>query len=1467
MKNIKFWSFWLLSLAIWSPGDAQCNFTVNAGPDIKVCNAGDMKMMAGKITGQIREAYWEPTTGLADPKNPTTKVTINGNMEYILTAKGTSGINLVINGDFEQGKTGFSTDYIVGFMSCYGAGYLDCEGTYDVITNPQIGHSGFAPCKDHTSGGGNMMVLNGAAAFQNVWCESVPVMPDMDYIFTCWVTAVVSASPPILQFNINGNSIGPVFNSSGSTCLWEKYEVIWNSGSNTLADICILNQNTASGGNDFAIDDISFVKICEKKDTMMVSVEEINIDIEDPGEVNCDRPQLKINAKGSSQGKNWTYKWTTSNGKIISGDNTLEPTIEGPGTYELTICSDLPGCCKKAFIEITGNIKPPDLTVTVLDSIGCINDSVIIYTNSSVNPLNYFWEGPDGYISNEMNTIVYKGGTYTVTVVDEYNCKTVKSVKVVESGDLPKISISGNQINCQSDSARLRATSSVKGSGFNWTGPKGFKSSSDSIVTADSGVYYLRVVTPQGCVRTDSFRVFSDRSAPTLRYTSDSINCLRDSALINIITSRNLVNAEWKSFNQFKNIDSLHIVTRVPGQYIFLATADNFCTDSLLITIPADTVHPVFTPKEDTITCAHPDAILSSGFKGQFKTLEWEGPNGTIGQQDNITTQTGGKYIIRITSSNDCTTEKAIQISVDTLHPSLNLNSDTLTCIRDSLMLSLNDLYKSSYQWSGPGGYSSTLQNPTIRVPGIYTVDASLQNGCRSSIQTLIAEDKQLPQISYFNDTLNCLKDSTILRATADQPSARFEWRGPNQFVSTLKAPFIKNAGRYILTVTNPNGCRDSVALNITLDARKPDLSVNADTINCIRTTAQLLAHSVRDSLSYLWSGPNNFSSTDSVIQTTQAGFYKIRITAPDFCYTEVTVQVAIDTAAPRLQSYDDTINCLQTQLILTPLSTGNMITNYQWSGPGNFNSNGSNPLINIPGMYVLVARSANGCRDSASLNVAIDTAAPSITLSSDTITCSRPNVDIIATVTPPGLTGQWVKPDNQIVNQNLFRTSDAGRYRFEVTAKNHCQNKADLIIAIDTIKPDIAVRGGTINCRDRQILIEGMSKSQGARYAWNGPAGFASNAMNSIVSIPGDYALTITASNGCTNNTLLKVGIDTITPALTLSADSIGCTRPLATVQAKTNIAGGTITWRNAVLDSIGNTAQWRTAQGGRYYAEVTDPVNFCKTVREINVIADSLIITDIQIAPHSPLCGQTFGSASISRISGGHPQILYSLDGGNSFVNETNFSSLKPGHYQLLARDQQGCTFLKDFEILDIPPIMTSLPPEIDLKLGENGLLDLDILSNPLLIRTIQWRPTDFLSCSDCEDPKTTTPADINYEVVVTDTNQCQSIQRIRVKVIDPEVWVPNVFSPNGDGVNDWVYVFGSGEKVTNVRLFEIFDRWGNKVFSKENVRPNVPDSGWNGQYHSETCVTGVYTYWAEVELINGKHWIIKGDVTLIR
>ena len=98
-------------------------------------------------------------------------------------------------------------------MSCYGAGYLDCEGTYDVITNPQLGHTGLHLQRSYLG----KRQHDGAQRCSSLSECMVWICPghaDMDYIFTCWVTAVVSASPPILQFNINGNSIGPVFNSA-----------------------------------------------------------------------------------------------------------------------------------------------------------------------------------------------------------------------------------------------------------------------------------------------------------------------------------------------------------------------------------------------------------------------------------------------------------------------------------------------------------------------------------------------------------------------------------------------------------------------------------------------------------------------------------------------------------------------------------------------------------------------------------------------------------------------------------------------------------------------------------------------------------------------------------------------------------------------------------------------------------------------------------------------------------------------------------------------------------------------------------------------------------------------------------------------------------------------------------------------------------------------------------------------------
>ena len=86
--------------------NGQCNISVNAGPDLKVCNIGDIITINGKVTGAVTEIFWDPATGLSNPKSPITKATVFGPQEYILTARGLSSQNLIVNGNFEAGNTG-----------------------------------------------------------------------------------------------------------------------------------------------------------------------------------------------------------------------------------------------------------------------------------------------------------------------------------------------------------------------------------------------------------------------------------------------------------------------------------------------------------------------------------------------------------------------------------------------------------------------------------------------------------------------------------------------------------------------------------------------------------------------------------------------------------------------------------------------------------------------------------------------------------------------------------------------------------------------------------------------------------------------------------------------------------------------------------------------------------------------------------------------------------------------------------------------------------------------------------------------------------------------------------------------------------------------------------------------------------------------------------------------------------------
>jgi len=211
---------------------------------------------------------WTPSAGLSDPAiaNPIANVSVN--TTYTVTGYTENPPNLIVNGDFESGNVNFSTSYRYTTTS------LTPEGTYAILTNPHKLHSSFSTCTDHTSGSGNMLVVNGVPiAKSQIWGQTIAVKPNKDYAFYAYVTPVTSSNPPVLQFSINGTVIGTPFASPGVTNKWYKFYAIWHSdAATTSANISIVNQNILGSGNDFALDDIRYMEICPSTNTVAVTV-------------------------------------------------------------------------------------------------------------------------------------------------------------------------------------------------------------------------------------------------------------------------------------------------------------------------------------------------------------------------------------------------------------------------------------------------------------------------------------------------------------------------------------------------------------------------------------------------------------------------------------------------------------------------------------------------------------------------------------------------------------------------------------------------------------------------------------------------------------------------------------------------------------------------------------------------------------------------------------------------------------------------------------------------------------------------------------------------------------------------------------------------------------------------------------------------------------------------------------------
>jgi hypothetical protein len=299
----------MLQAQLWADGDTT------------ICQGGSAQLTSG---GGGVSYFWtsvpnDPSLLIPQQQNPIVSPQVS--TMYIVQSNIATG-NLILNGSFELGVMGFSSQYVNNQVS------IVDEGTYAVVNDAHTVHPNFFCNHDHTSGSGKMMATNGSGV-QNVkvWYHTLTnVRPNTRYEFSTWITSLHETNPALLQFSINGELMDEPFQAYPYTCDWYQFFYIWDSDTNEQATISIVNQNTILSGNDFALDDISFATVLVYYDTVYVEVlPQFNSPFSAPSEA-CAQQVITVDYLGNAP-DTASFHWDFDGAVVLSGS--------GPGPYEL----------------------------------------------------------------------------------------------------------------------------------------------------------------------------------------------------------------------------------------------------------------------------------------------------------------------------------------------------------------------------------------------------------------------------------------------------------------------------------------------------------------------------------------------------------------------------------------------------------------------------------------------------------------------------------------------------------------------------------------------------------------------------------------------------------------------------------------------------------------------------------------------------------------------------------------------------------------------------------------------------------------------------------------------------------------------------------------------------------------------------------------------------------------------------
>ncbi len=823
--------------------------------------------------------------------------------------------------------------------------------------------------------------------------------------------------------------------------------------------------------------------------------------------------------------------------------------------------------------------------------------------------------------------------------------------------------------------------------------------------------------------------------------------------------------------------------------------------------------------------------------------------------------------------------------------PVANFTAPSLDCTNDNLTVTFNnqtilaDDYKWIFDYGNPNSDTSILFNPTYT----YSHEGFFQVALIVSDSGMFCHDTIIHEVGVFNSQINAefthevssCNENGIVINVHDQstgfnpnfPAASYQWlltvSSTGEVIpSTLQNPtFTINPDEpttvcLSLVVTSTNGC--SATQTECFQVRKIALAFNPDSGHICRGDSTNILLNGDNELTYTWTptlGLGLIDPSNPIAFPDSTTMYDVTATDGE-CVVTGQTQVGVQ-QLPALAFSTET-DCKSLTANFTNSSGGNL---YHWDFGvvGNPGSDAMNPVFTFPdsGIYTIVLSSKDGCDVSTSQQITIN--AISETLDDQTINCFHPAI-ALNPVNNPGYLYSWSNGSHD-PNPSVTVLDDT---TFIVTISSPGLPGCEIVDSIRVIIPTpftLDAGNNITNCNFADVtlnaILTGVSPDD-VVFDWVANMQHK-GATQTIVVNPDSttvYYITATDSLGCSKTDSVKISKSDPGFVVDIPADSTYCDQQIITLNAS-SIAGVTFAWFNEVGDTIGTEASIDVAPGlpACFRVVGTDHLG-CQSD---SIVCLTPTYLNLGITGGQGICLD--GEATICVTNLNTEQNLNYLWNTDAVTSCITVSPVETTPYAVIVTNADlGCS-----DTL-YSTVTVNLFDPVDVLITSNALHDSIILTEDVQLFVNQnpnfgysWTASNGEIVPSVWNPVITpgTAGDITYTVTVTNEFGCKGVASITIRVSNPpcndeDIFLPTAFTPNGDNVNDVLFVRSNFISTLDLH---IYNRWGQEVF-----KTNDQLKGWDGTFKGERLSPDVFGYYMNITCPNGRSFSKKGNITLL-